>query len=88
MLIQHDNYGFNAPVGFCSKAQCEGNGYPLVEYWNAVAGHHRVAHRVSLSRPSDCVAPLDKELAIACDVRLAVNLDKLIEPAIIILKEH
>ena len=44
--------------------------------------------RVSLSTPTDCVAPLDKEAAIASEVRLAVNVDKLTEPAIIILKEH
>jgi hypothetical protein len=36
----------------------------------------------------DCVAPLDKGVAIACEARLAMNADKLTEPAIITLKEH
>ena len=65
------------------EAQCEGKthstrfargasfGHSLVEYCNAVAGHHRDALRVSLSTPTDCVAPLDKGIAIACEARLA-----------------
>ena len=73
---------------FRNKAQCEGNVYPLVEHWNAAAGHHRVALRVSLSTPTDCVAPLDKGMAIICEARLAVNVDKLTELAIITLIEH
>ncbi|MEN8133064.1 MAG: hypothetical protein ABFS45_23370, partial [Pseudomonadota bacterium] len=76
------------PVVFRSKAQCEGNVYHLVEHWNAAAGHHRDAPRVSLSTPTDCVAPLDKGIAIACEARLAVNVDKLTELAIITLIEH
>ena len=88
MLFQHDYYGFSVPVVFRSKAQCEGNGHSLVEYCNAVAGHHRDALRVSLSTPTDCVAPLAKGVAIACEARLAVNVDKLTELAIIMLKEH
>ena len=73
---------------FRSKAQCEGNGHSLVEHCNAAAGHHRDALRVSLSTPTDCVPPLDKGTAIACEARLAVNIDKLTEPAIITLMEH
>ena len=46
---------------------------------NAAAGHHRDALRVSLSTPTDCVAPLDKGVAIAREERLAVNVDKLTE---------
>ena len=88
VLYQCDNYGFSVPVVFRSKAQCEGNGQFLVEYCNAAAGHHRDALRVSLSTPTDCVAPLAKGVAIACGARLAVNVDKLTEPAIITLKEH
>ena len=100
MLCQCDNYGFSDPVVFRSKAQCEGNGHSLVEYCNAVAGHHRIALRVRLSTPTDCVAPLAKGMAkagpvseasalgLACEARLAVNVDKLTEPAIITLKEH
>ena len=65
----------------------------LVKRWNAAAGHHRVALRVSLSPPTDCVPPLGKgpglqKQAIACEARLAVNGDKLTELAIITMKEH
>ena len=88
MLYPCDNYGFSVPVVFCSQAQCEGNGHSLVEYCNAAAGHHRDAIRVSLSTPTDGVAPLDKGMAIAGKARLAVNVDKLTELAIIMLKEH
>jgi hypothetical protein len=88
VLLQRDNYGFSVPVVFRSKAQGEGNGHSLVEYCNAVAGHHRDALRVSLSSPTDCVPPLAKGATIACEARLAVNDDKLTELAIITLKEH
>ena len=94
MLFQCDNYGFSDPVVFRSKAQCEANGRSLVKHWNAAAGHHRVALRVSLSTPTDCVAPLGNKgpclqrRAIACEARLAVSIDKLTELAIITLKEH
>ncbi len=73
---------------FRIKAQCEGNGQSLVEHCNAVAEHHRDALRVNLSTPTDSVAPLAKEMTIACEARLAVNVDKLTELAIIMLKEH
>jgi hypothetical protein len=75
-------------VVFRSKAQCEANGRSLDKHWNAAVGHHRSALRVSLSRPTDCVPPLDKGATIACEARLAVSLDKLTELAIITLKEH
>ncbi|MEN8132399.1 MAG: hypothetical protein ABFS45_19915 [Pseudomonadota bacterium] len=88
MLYQGNNYGFSVPVVFRSKAQGESNGYSLVEHWNAAAGHHRDALRVSLSTPTDGVAPLDKGMAIICEARLAVNVDKLTELAIITLIEH
>ena len=67
----------SVPVVFCSKAQCAGNGHTLTKHCNAAAGHHRVALRVSLSTSTDCVPPLDKGMAIACEARLAVNVDKL-----------
>ena len=60
----------------------------LVEHWNAVAGHHRDALRVSLSTPTDCVPPLDKGIAIACEACLAVNVDKLTEPVVITWTEY
>jgi hypothetical protein len=41
-----------------------------------------------LSTPTDCVPPLDKGAAIACKARLAVNVDKLTELAIITGIEH
>jgi hypothetical protein len=41
-----------------------------------------------LSSPTDCVAPLDKGLALACEARLAMNDDKLTELAIKLLEEH
>jgi len=88
VLYPSDNYEFSVPVVFRSKAQCEGNGYSLVERCNAAAGHHRDALRVSLSTPTDCVAPLDKGTAIACEARLAVNVDKLTEPVVIRWIEH
>ena len=88
MFQQYDNYGFSVPVVFRSKAQCEGNGHFLDEHWNAVAEHHRDALLVSLSTPADCVSSLDKGEAIAHEARLAVNVDKLTELAIITLMEH
>lgn len=88
MLYQGDNYGFSTPVVFHRKAQCEGNGHSLVEHWNASVGYHRDALRVRLSTPTDYVVPLDKEMAIACEIRLAVNVDDLTELAIIPLIEH
>ncbi len=60
----------------------------LVKHCNAAAEHHRDALRVSLSTSTDCVAPLAKGTAIAFEVRLAVNVDKLTELVIIMLKEH
>jgi len=77
MLYRWDNHGFSIPVVFRSKAL-----------------------RVSLSTPSDCVAPLYKGMAkagltreasalgLACEARLAVNVDKLTELAIIPSIEH
>ena len=88
MLGPCHNCRFSVPVMFRSKAQCEDNGHSLAERWNAAAGHHRDALRVSLSTFTDCVPPLDKGMAIACEARLAVNVDKLTELAIITLIEH
>ena len=68
---------------FRRKAQCDGNGCSLVNHCNAAAGHHRQALRVRLSTPTDCVTPLDKGVTIICKVCLAVNLDKLTEPAVL-----
>jgi hypothetical protein len=85
---------------FHNKAQCEGktqstrfargagSGRTLAKHCNAVVEHHSDALRVSLSTPTDCVASLDKGKAIACEARLAVNIDKLTEFAIISSREH
>ena len=88
MLLQCDNYGFSDPVVLHSKALCAGNGITLAKHRNVAVKHHRVALRVSLSMPTDCVAPLAKDNAIACEARLTVNIDKLTELAIITLKER
>jgi hypothetical protein len=83
-----DNDGFSVHAVLRSKAQCEGNGCSLVERCNAAAGHRMDALRVSLSTPTDCVPHLDKGNTIACEARLAVNVDKLTEPVIITWIEH
>ncbi|HDH08818.1 MAG TPA: hypothetical protein ENG96_04990 [Gammaproteobacteria bacterium] len=88
MFYPCDNYGFSVPVVSRSKAQREGNGHFLAEYWDAAEGDHRDALQVSLSTPMDYVAPLDKGITIACEARLAMSLDKLTEPVIIRFKEH
>lgn len=88
MLYPGDNYRFSLPVVFCSKAQCDGNGYSLVEHWNAAAEDHRDVLRVSLPAPTDSVPPLDKGMAIICEARLAVNAGKLTELAIFPGVEH
>ena len=88
MLFQHDNYGFSVPVMFRSKALCAGNGRTLAKHSNAAAGHHRDALRVSLYTSTDYVAPLAKGTAITYEARLAVNVYKLTEPAIIMLEER
>ena len=88
MLLQPDNDGFSVPVVSRSKAQCEVMVYSLSKRWSEAVRHHRDALWVSLSTPMDYVAPLDKGITIACEVRLAMSLDKLTEPVIIRVKEH
>jgi len=88
VLFQGYNYGFSAAVVSYSKAQREAQGHSLVECCNADARHYSRALRVSLSSLAGCVAPLDKGAAIACEMRLAANDDKLTEFAIVTLKEH
>ena len=88
MLYPSDHYGFSVPVVFRSKALCEGNGHPITEHRNVDTGHHRDALRVSLSTPTDRVPPLAKGMAIACEARLAVAVDKLTELAVITRVEH
>ena len=73
---------------FAARRSAQAMARTLVKHCNAAAEHHRDAHRVSLSRPTDFVAPLAKGAAIACEARLAMSLDKLTELAIIMLKEY
>ncbi|MFW2439716.1 MAG: hypothetical protein ACN4GR_10125 [Arenicellales bacterium] len=88
VFLQPDNGEFSVPVVFRSKAQCEVSGYSPGKRWNEAARRHRDALWVSLSTPMDYVAPLDKEITIACEARLATSVGKLTEPVIIRLKEH
>ena len=60
----------------------------LYQHCNAAAEAHRSAQRVDLSAPMDGVAPLAKDSAITCEVRLAMNADKPTVSVIITLKEH
>ena len=87
-LMIGDICEFSVPVALRSKAQCEGNGHVLVEHCNVAAECHRDALWVSLSTPTDFVVPLDKGITIACEARLAVNVDKVTESAYITCHEH
>ena len=79
----------SAPLwGPAARRSAKAMAHSLVEHCNAAAGHHRNALRVSLSTHTDCVPPLDKGMAIAREARLAVNVDKLTESAIIMLKDY
>lgn len=88
MFLQDDNYGFSASVMFRRKVQCAGNGHSLIKRWNAAAGHHRGARRVSMSAYMDCVVPVAKEIILTCEPRLAMHADKLTELAMITLEKH
>ncbi len=76
-------------VEYCTKSR-------RPEATGLVAGHHRGAlcglaclrPRTASPKAPTFGAPLAKGTAIACEARLAVNLDKLTELAIIMLKEH
>lgn len=76
MLYHCDDYVFSPPVVSRSKAQREGDGYSLDEYWNVVARRCREALWVSTFMSRDGVA------------RLAVNINKLTEHAIITRIKH
>ena len=73
---------------FAARRSAKAMAISLVEHCNAAAGHHSDALRVSLSTPTDCVPPLDKGITIVGEARLAVNVDKLTESAIIMLKDY
>ena len=88
VLFQHDNCGFSVPVVFRSKVQCEGNGVPLSSTARRMRDTTGTPLRVGLSTPTDSVASLAKGVAIVCETRLAVNVGKPTEIAIIMLKDH
>ena len=88
MLYPSDNYGFSAPVVSRSCVPALDNGITIGFALRLTAKHHRRALWVSLSTPTDGVAPLDKGTTIACEARLAVNADKPTEPVIIRWIEH
>ena len=88
VLYPCDNWGFKRPCGVSQQGAVRRQWYSLGERCNTAAGHHRGALRVSLSTPTDCVPPLDKGAAIACEARLAVNVDKLTEFVIITWIEY
>ena len=88
MLHPGKNHEFSVPVVFRSKALCEENGHSLIKRCNAAAEDHRDALWVSLSTPMDCVPPLGKGVTIACETRLAMNVDKLTELRIFTRMEH
>ena len=82
---QSIRFAYGASFGQFLVERCTNSRRPEA---TTVAGHHRDARRVSLSTLTDSVAPLDKGVALACEERLAVNVDKLTELAIITLTEH
>ena len=73
---------------FAARRSAKAMAHSLVEHCNAAAGHHSDALRVSLSTLTDCVPPLDKGITIVGEARLAMNVDKLTESAIIMLKDY
>ena len=88
MLYPCDNYVFSVPVVSRNYVPVFIKGIAIPFTLRLAAKHHRDALWVSLSMPTDCVAPLDKGLAIASEARLAVNIDKLTEHAIITRIKH
>ena len=58
---------------FQDKAQTEENGLVLFKGCNAVLGHLGTSLRASWEAVVRGVAPLGKDQAITCEVRLAVN---------------
>jgi hypothetical protein len=88
VLLQGDNYGFSAAVGFRSKAQCEVNG----ESFTSAVTQRRKATAApfgfACQRPWTSLQLLARTTAITCELRLAMNADKQTEPVIITLKEH
>ena len=62
--------------------------HSLVKCCNAVAEQHGGALWVSLSAPMAALRLLERESAIPCEARLALNADKLTVCGNIILKEY
>ena len=55
------------------KAQSAGNGMALFKDCNAVLDHLGSSRRASREAIARRVVPLDKDRAIACEARLAIN---------------
>jgi hypothetical protein len=60
----------------------------LVKCCNAVAEHHSNARRVGLSASMAALRLLQRTMAIPCEARLALNVDRPTEPINIILPEY
>jgi hypothetical protein len=88
VLSPCDNYVFSAAVEFRSKAQCEGNGHPLVEQWNAVAEYRRGALRVSMSTFTARRASQAMATPLLRGATQSVGVDRLTELAAITWREH
>ncbi len=65
-----------------SRVAAIGKGITIPDALRLAAKYHGNALWVSLSMPMDYVDPLDKGAAIVGEARLAMNIDKLTEPAI------
>jgi len=83
-----DNCGFSAAVGFCSKAQCAVNGESFTSAVTQRRNPTAAPIGLACQRPWTSLQLLPRATAITSELRLAMNTDKLTEPAIITLQEH
>ena len=100
MHFQHDNYGFSVPVVFRSKARCEGKGQgwpvseasalglPLSSTATQLRDTTGTPCGLACQPPRTALRLLARVWAITGETRLAANVDKLTEPAIIMLEVH
>ena len=88
MLLQGDNCGFSAAVGFRSKAQCAVNGESFTSAVTQQRKATAAPFGLACQRPWTLLQLLPRATAITSELRLAMNTDKPTEPAIITLQEH
>ena len=88
MLLQGNNCGFSAAVGFRSKAQRVVNGESFVSAVTPQRKPTAAPFGLACQRPWTSLQLLPRAMAIAGELRLAMNADKPTELAIITLKEH